>query len=144
MARKWPESIEEAVARALLAGVPTVTILRRLRSGELAGLNRAYDLPNRSYYDLLKRVRERMLANSFAPKPESEGRFMAELRRKAVEAPPPIASPPVSVSSVSGPQRPVESRKAALLRELERLSENEELESLPGSEPGSGQPPTPY
>lgn len=41
------------------------------------------------------------------------------------------------MSSVPGPQ-PDEGRKTALLQELEQLSQDEELESLPGSHQGSG------
>jgi hypothetical protein len=143
--RKWPTEIEDAVARAIVAGVPTMRVYQGVRSGSLEGLSRGYAMPERTFMQTLARVRERFLETVPAP---GSGDFMARLRvkvrREAEEqanraresdAPPLDWSPAGVPLATSTPER--ERNVEAVVQELRRLAESENLESLPGSQPGS-------
>jgi hypothetical protein len=75
--RKWPEEIERAIAEAVIRGDRTGAILAGIRDGSLPGLSRAYEVPQRTFYDSLCRVRRR-LRDVVAP-PETDDTFLREL-----------------------------------------------------------------
>jgi hypothetical protein len=97
MARRWPPEIERSIADAVIRGDRTGAILTGIQDGSLPGLSHAYDLPQRSYYDMLSRVRRRLQA-VISP-PETDDTFLRELEeelaaKEAAQAEDPEPPPP--------------------------------------------------
>lgn len=109
MPQRWPDEIEIAMARAVIDGVGTADMHRGIRDGSLPGLSRAYELPGRTFYEKLAKVRDRLRKHS-GTATESTA-VLAEIARDAQAAR--EADKPVEPEQ---PQEPRESPQEAAAR----------------------------
>jgi hypothetical protein len=69
--RRWPTSLEDRIAEAILAGIRPPRIYKQILDGSLPGLDQAYpDMQRSSFYVVLGRTKKRLHAGY---KPESAG-----------------------------------------------------------------------
>lgn len=126
VARTWPIELETAIGRAVVNGTRTEEIYRQAIAGELPGVRALPELPKRTFYSTLARVRERLLAALEPNSQDGDSELLARLAREDLKRecePAPLSIP--SEVSVPGPQpRPSEAHKDALIARLEALAES--------------------
>jgi hypothetical protein len=123
--RRWPVEIERAIADAVIRGERTGAIRRGIEDGTLDGLSGPYALPQRTFYETLARVRQRLQA-AIGP-PEEDDRFLRELAEKEDAGVEEARSSPADKTAV--PPEPLETQEQRMdrvVREIEALAEQHE------------------
>jgi hypothetical protein len=109
MPQRWPDEIENAMARAVIDGKGTADTHRAILDGTLPGLSRAYELPKRTFYEKLAKVRANLRRQSGTARTDTP--ILAEIARDVREA-----APEALEAAPTAEQEPRESREEAKAR----------------------------
>jgi hypothetical protein len=80
MARRYGPEVERSIATALAGGMRTADILRGMKAGTLDGLRGPVEIGDRTFYEKLRKVRQRLLVDEASKVPQRpEGWFIERL-----------------------------------------------------------------